>query len=120
MPTPRMPANETFLIATGNTREGAEMRSGLEQLLDHEDVLPLAVEGAVPLVHAHLAPAEPADHRDAGLVGGEDLADQLVGARRRGFVRECVEQLPADAGPPRVALNVEGRLAHPVVVVVVV
>src|SRR3954451_16942641 len=63
-----------------------------EEPLDHEHILPLAIELAVALMDAHLAPAEAADHRNAGLVRGEDLAHELVRAGLRGRSRQGVEQ----------------------------
>src|SRR4029077_5697313 len=79
----------------------------LEKLLDHQHVLPLAVEGAVTLVHTDLPPAEVADHRDARLVLVEDFPDQLVSTRCSRSLCQPLEQAAARPRAPRTALNVE-------------
>ena len=70
------------------SKDGVRFRASIsplagEQLLDHEHVLPLAVEAAVAAVDADVEPAAGAHERDAGGVGGEDLADELVVAGAR-------------------------------------
>src|SRR4051794_18648685 len=60
--------------------------------------------------------AGPLEELEAGAVGGEDLAGELVAALRRRLLAGRGEQRRADATPPRVAGDVDGDLPHPRVV----
>jgi hypothetical protein len=66
-------------------------RSAAERALHHQDVLPDAVEPAVVVVDADVAPPAGPKQGDARFVRREDLRDQLVAAIPLGLGDERLE-----------------------------